>query len=217
MNRIILATLLMVFGCQNQADKISVHELTPLTDYYLDQHPQIDTSKVLLSSSYYQFIRLTDSTSTIKWGNKVISNLFGDTIDNFFIEKDRINLKWANEKFIVLGRSGGSDTWFRIILPLTKGANAYFYENLMAMDKENGIVVIEHAFDDSDTVLIAENILTRKRQIIGLDWEKCSSAMNHYCIDSISISKKQLYVEWTLPNKIDEPNAKEIKRIRLDL
>ncbi|MBK7957387.1 MAG: hypothetical protein IPK03_04320 [Bacteroidetes bacterium] len=52
-------------------------------------------------------------------------------------------------------------------ITFNKGANAYLYENLMAMDKENGIVVIEHAFDDSDTVLIAENILTRKDKLSG--------------------------------------------------
>jgi hypothetical protein len=210
---IIGGLITLVLGDRNKEED----EIIPQANSSSIQYPQIDTSKVLLSDCYYQFIRISDSTSTIKWGSKGITNLFSDTTDNFFIEKDRISLKWANEKFISLGRGSGSDTWLNIILPLTKGADARIYENPMAVDKENGIIVFEHTFNECDTVLIAENILTGEKQIIGLDWKKCSSALNHYCIDSISVSKKQLYVEWTLPNKIDEPNKTDIKRVRLDL
>lgn len=207
----------MVFGCQNQLDEKSENKLIKQTDAPVPRYPPIDTSKVLLIDSYYQFIRISDSTSTVKWGNKAFSNVHSDTMDNFFIEKDRISLKWANEKFIALGRGSGSDTWLNIILPLIKGSPARLYENPMAVDKENGIIVYEHAFDECDTVLIAENIVSGKKQAIGLNWKKCSSPINHYCIDSITVLKKQLYLEWTLPNKIVEPNKTEKKRVRLDI
>ena len=206
-----------MFGCHNQADKADEKKIANQISHSQKKYPLIDTSKVQLSDSYYQFIKITDSTSTIKWGNKSITNYVSDTTNNFYIEKDEINLKWSNGKFIALGRSTGSDTWFNIILPLTKNTDVKFYENPLTVDKENGIIVYEYYFEICDTILIAENIMTGKKQYIGAGWKKCSSVFNHYCIDSISVSKNQLYLEGTLPNNIDKPNKTEIKRIKLDL
>ena len=112
-------------------------------------------------------------------------------------------------------RSTGSDTWLDIILPLTKNADLNYYENCLAVEKEKGIVVYEYPSEDS--ILIAENISTKKKQIIGKNWLKCSSAFYHYCIDSISIKNNLLYIEWVVPNRIDKPNKKETKRIKLDV
>ena len=102
-------------------------------------------------------------------------------------------------------------------MPLTKGSDAKIFENCLAVDKDNGIVVYEYPNFNTDTILIAENILTGKKQAIGRQWKKCSSYFSHYCIDSIDVNKKRLYIEWVLPNKINEHNEVEIKNIKLDL
>jgi hypothetical protein len=215
LTRILISILaLTTLSCRQHSDEKSETEIVKQTTSLQRQYPQIDTDKIFISDSYYQFVRLTDSTSTVKWGNKSFSNFCKDTSDNFFFDKERIQLKWSNNKFIAIGRGAGSDTWFQIILPLTKDADLKIYENPLATDKDNDIIIYEY---NSDTVLVAENMTTGKKQIIGTNGKKCSSAFSHYCIDSISVSKKQLYIKWTLPNKIEEHNKTEIKRISLDI
>lgn len=179
-------------------------------------HVRVDTVPEVEGDLFYQFIQATDSTAFIKWGNKTITNTSKTDLYSVYLEKERISIEWFNHKFMVLGRGTGSDTWVNIVLPLTKDADLKFYENCMVFDKENGIAVREW-YSESDTVLLAENIITGKKQAIGGDWKREPISFFHYCIDSISVSKKTLYVEWVLPNKLDKRNKKEIKRIRLDL
>lgn len=209
--------ILTIFACHEHP----CSKVTSLKDSLLQiksvkiEYPTIDTTRVTISNNYYQFVRHTDSTSFIKWGNKTISNI-SSPFFNYYLD-EKVHLYWSNKKFISLLRSTGSDTWFTIILPLLTEQEPKFYENPMAFDKNNGIVVCEyHSW--SDTSLLGYNILTGKTQAFGLDWKKCGAAsFIHYCIDSISITNNILYVEWVLPNKIDSINKKEVKRLRLDL
>lgn len=181
-------------------------------------YPSIDTTKTKLSDSYYQFIPATDSTSYIKWGNKSMDNISFKGHSNYLLSKGDITIKWFNNKFITLYRDGGSDTWLHIILPLVSGQDAKVYENPLAVDKDNGIIVYEYCFCDSDTILIAENIITNKKQPIINHSQKCSSSIAHYCIDNISISKGHLYFDWLPETKIDKTTVKkQIKRIKLDI
>jgi hypothetical protein len=216
MMRILIIILTLTFiGCQQSPNKSSETKKISVSDSSKKTFDKIDTSKKFDKDNYYQFVRSTDSTSLIKWGNKSVSNISNHTFDNWILN-DKIYLKWSNKRFITLTRSCGSDASLTIILPLIKGQDAKMYNNLLTVDKDNGIVVCEY-YSKSDTVLLAENVITGKKQSIGKDWEKCSSGFNHYCIDSINISNNMLYVEWTVPNYIDKPNKKVIKRIKLDL
>lgn len=180
------------------------------------EHTPVDTTKETKGELFYQFIQATDSTAFIKWGNKTITNISKTDLYSDYLSKDKIYIRWSNKKFLTLGRSTGSDTWVDIVLPLTKDADLKFYENCMAFDKYKGIAVREW-FAGSDTVLLAENIITGKKQAIGQDWKKEPISFFHYCIDSISVSNNILYVKWVLPNIIDEKNTKETKRIKLDI
>lgn len=188
--------------------------------YKLVKNPlfvQVDTTREVEGDLFYQFIQATDSTAFIKWGNRTITNTSKTDLFSAYLEKERISIRWFNSKFMVLARGTGSDTWIHIVLPLTKDADLKFYENCMAFDKENGIAVREW-YIESDTVLLAENIITGKKQALGKDWKKCGAAsFFHYCIDSISVTNKTLYVEWVLPHKIEKQTTKETKRIKLDV
>jgi hypothetical protein len=179
------------------------------------EYPSIDTARVLLSNNYYQFIRSTDSTSHIKWGNKTFSNISNKPVDNDLISKGGVTLKWYNDKFIALYRDSGSDTWLHILLPITKGQDVKIYENPLCYDREKGIVVYEYFFGTPDTILVAENILTNKRQYIVNKWTPCISGINHYCIDSIRVFNDQLYLEWFAAT--NGQGKLETKRIKLDI
>ncbi|WP_148041714.1 hypothetical protein [Epilithonimonas hominis] len=161
----------------------------------------------------FETIKVSDSASNIKWTNGKIVQLSSEPINDFYLD-EKTHIKWANNKFICLRHSNGSDTWTDIILPLDNN-NFKIIENALAYDRLNGIVVCET--DSANYKLFAENINSGKRLYIGSYWENCSSIFPHYCIDSISIKDKKLYVEWTLPNNIEKSAKKQIKKIRLNL
>lgn len=207
--------LFILFGCNNQSDKeiITSQNKVSIPNANADKL-NIERSKIEIANNYYQFVFATDTTSFIKWGNDTFTNISTQEIDNYLLDKDKINLDWANKKFIVLKRNSGSDTWQHIVLQLKPKQEPIFYENSLAFDRENGLVVYESS-SVNDTILIAENIITKRKKYLGKNWTKCSSAIHHYCIDSISINNHKLYLEWVTPNYIDKPNKKEIKIINL--
>lgn len=161
----------------------------------------------------FEKIEHTDSTSYIQWTDGNIFYRSSKPIDNFYID-EKTYIKWSNEKYICLRHSNGSDTWTDIILPFETN-NVKLIDNALAYDKLNGIVVFET--DSVDYKLFAEKIQSGKRDYFGKDWEKCSSVFPHYCVDSISLSNKNLYVEWITPNFSEKITKRQIKKIRLTL
>ena len=178
---------------------------------------EIDTSIVKENDYFYQIVKVSDTSSYLKWGNKKNTFYCKTEIDNFYLEKERLHFKWKNSKFICLGRSCGSDTWINILLALKENTNPQIYENALAFDKENGIVICE-GFIHEDPPLIAENINTGEKEILGKNWTKCDvGSFYHYCIDSISVTNKELYVKWATPHKLEENPMFETKRIKLKI
>lgn len=161
----------------------------------------------------FKIIKATDSTSFIHWSNGEKNFSSSKPIDNYYLDH-KITLKWSNDKNICLRHSNGSDTWTDLILPFDSN-EVQFYENPLAYDKINSIVVYET--DSLPYKLVAENMVGGKKQFIGESWKNCSSLFPHYCIDSIHIENKELSVKWTLPNKIDKRNKTEVLKVKLKL
>ncbi|MBL7790175.1 MAG: hypothetical protein JNL75_10145 [Chitinophagales bacterium] len=178
---------------------------------------EIDTSVIKEDDNFYQVIKLSDTSSYLKWGNKETTFYSKTEIDNFYLEKERLHFQWINKKFICLGRSSGSDIWLNIILPLKEDAKPKIYENALAFDKENGLVICE-GFIHKEAPLKAENIYTGETEILGKNWTKCDAcSFYHYCIDSISIKNRELYVKWATPHKLVEKPKFETKRVKLKI
>lgn len=159
----------------------------------------------------FEIIKVTDSTSNIKWTDAKMVQLSSKPINNFYLD-EKTHLKWANNKFICLRHSNGSDTWTDILLPFDNN-NFKLIENSLVYDKINGIVICET--DSANYKLFAENIKSGRKQFFGNDWENCSSVFPHYCIDSINLADKNLYIEWIIPNKTEKSTKKQIKKIWL--
>lgn len=209
---IIIFILLLTFACSEPTGNSNDINTDTKSNKILKNKKEftlVDTSRTNVSNGHFQYVPTSDSTSLIKWGNDNVSNISSPFLNDDL--DDRVGVSWQTKKYIALRRSTGSDTWYEIILPLVSAQKEKLFYNPLAYDKKNDIVIYEYNFGSVDTVLVAENILNNKRQYIGKNWKACSSVFNHYCIDSISISNKLLYVKWTLPNKIEEPNKTEIK------
>jgi hypothetical protein len=216
MLRFIFSIILFNFlGCQSiTSEQNSFEHATEVKDT-VENSIVLDTTRQVENDVFYQFIPVTDSTSRIKWGNQKITNISRVIVDNYYLTDKRLYLEWSNDKFIFLGKWGYGDTWVNIILPLQPGEDLRFYQNIMAVEKNRGYVVYE--YPEEDSILIAENILTGKQQVVGSNWNTCGSIFYHYCIDSISIKNETLYVEWVPLNEEKKNKKKEIKRVKLNL
>ena len=170
------------------------------------------TAKISFPEKYRKF-KATDSTSFIEWTDGKIFYRSSKTIDNYYID-EKTHCKWSNDKYICLRHSNGSDTWTDIILSFNHN-NYKLFENALAYDKNAGIAICET--DSASFKLIAENIENGKKEFIGKDWINCESVFPHYCIDSLNVQDNILYVEWTIPNRINKPNKKQVKKLKLKI
>ncbi|MDW9379941.1 hypothetical protein [Chryseobacterium sp. JV558] len=161
----------------------------------------------------FEIVKATDSTSFLRWTNDKSTFNSSESISNNYLDH-KTSLQWSNDQYMCLRHSNGSDTWTDLILPFNNN-EVKFYENTLAYDKVNGIVIYET--DSLPYKLVAENIAGKEKQFLGENWENCSSLLPHYCIDSIHLENKELYIAWTLPNKIDKPNKTEAQKIKLKL
>jgi len=161
----------------------------------------------------FEFVKVTDSTSFIRWTNGKRTFKSSTSVSNHYLD-GKTSLQWSNDDYMCLRHPNGSDTWTDLILPFNNN-EVRFYENTLAYDKINGIVIYET--DSLPYKLIAENIPGKEKQFLGENWKNCSSLFPHYCIDSIHIENKELFADWVTPNKIDNPNTTEVQKIKLKL
>ncbi|KAB1230177.1 hypothetical protein [Chryseobacterium viscerum] len=170
-----------------------------------------DKIEIINPKHAFKIIKATDSTSFLRWTNGKTNLRSSKSIGNHYLDHTTY-LQWSNERYICLRHSNGSDTWTDLILPFNSN-EIKLYENTLAYDKVNGIVVYET--DSLPYKLVAESIDGNKKQFLGENWKNCSSLFPHYCIDSIYIENKELYVDWVFPNKIDKPNKAEVQKMKL--
>jgi hypothetical protein len=146
-------------------------------------------------NNYYKLIPTTDSTCKIEWGNTKLKRISEDYHFHFVRE---IRLDWENTDFMVLKGSSEMDSWFNVILPLDSQSKVSDIWNPMAYNKFYNLIVEE---GHGDTIVIVRNIKTGKSQTEIDSENSCQSPFNHYCIDSISILNKELYIKWAFPKK----------------
>jgi hypothetical protein len=167
---------------------------------------QVDTNKIYSGENFYQLIPVTDSTSRLKWGNKSANYTSPKVFENWMLS-EKMWLDWSNNKFIVLAFDMGNDSWYNVVLPFANGKGPEFFWRPIAFDHENGIIVSAYGVGP-DSILLATDVLTNKIQPVGKGWKTCQDTHGpHYCVDSVSIANKQLYVQWN----------GEVKRIKLSL
>jgi hypothetical protein len=171
-----------------------------------------DKIETINSKHTFEIVKATDSTSFLHWSDGKKTYRSSKPVSNNYLDH-KTKLQWSNDQYMCLRHSNGSDTWTDLILPFNNN-EVKLYENTLAYDKVNGIVIYET--DSLPYKLVAENITGKKKQYLGEHWKNCSSLFPHYCIDSIYVENKELYVDWVLPNKIDQPNTAEVQKVKLN-
>jgi hypothetical protein len=178
---------------------------------YPEMQDKLNKTIITKERNYYKLIPSTDSTCKIEWGNTKLKRISED-FDFYFAR--RLSLNWENKDFLVLEGGSGSDTWFNLILPLDTLSGISDVWNPMAYNKERNLIAIEGY---ADTILVIRNIKTGKSQPIIDGINKCESVFNHYCIDSISIQNKEVYIKWIIPHKMSDDFKVIVKRVKVKI
>jgi hypothetical protein len=218
--------LCLFVSCSSEERKPEVtsdnRELVPYPEKYakdkFSPYPEmagiLDSINSTPNGGFYKLIPYTDSTCKIEWGNTKVKRVSKD--DYHFHAARRFSLEWENKDFIVLESWTGSDSRFNVILPLDSLSKESEIWNPIAFNKRKNLIAQE-GYGFSDTIVILQNIKTGKSQPIIDKMNKCESAFNHYCIDSISIQNKEVYIKWVLPHKMTDDFKVIEKRVMIKI
>jgi len=157
--------------------------------------PILDTSKRQIEHGYYQFIMQPDSTIRIAWGNESFRNISKEFFEwDWFFWKVQDAFLMSTKDYFVMRYGTGSDIWTDIVFLWKPNSQEQYFNEVLAYDYEKPIMVC--AGNGEVTIMHICNFLTRKEQVVLRNHSECESAMQWYCIDSISLSNGFLYYRW---------------------
>jgi len=130
----------------------------------------------------------------IEYGNEEFSKILKDTFE-CLAPFDRFSNPWKyNDDFLLFRFGCGSPCWGVNVLPLNP--NDYDQEYMYPYDfdsKNNILIHFDADNSDEDFLLKATNLKTKKTELIEtLD---CGAAFQGFCIDSISIKNKVVFLQ----------------------
>jgi hypothetical protein len=169
--------------------------------------PSYDTLTV--NGNFVRYQSMKDSF-IIEYGNKNFKRFLPDKYDCDIADAHMPTLRWENKNFIGLGYGCGNPCSGIIVLPLNSNDNIKWFMYVLAYDFENNLIV--YLGNEDYDKLVIENLRNGKRRLINFE-DSCSSAFWEYCIDSISISDKELYYRIAEPNRFDK--NKKLKEYRI--
>ncbi|MFN7703748.1 MAG: hypothetical protein ACK5WV_15590 [Chryseotalea sp.] len=207
---LILLTLVTV-SCDKGRPSSDKHEVASIKDTVdlMKSYPElaelIDKPESTPSDNYFKLIIASDSTCRIEWGNGKFKR---ETNSDFhFNISRRFRLDWENENFLVLRAGTGTGAWFSLFLPLDSVSQELTIDNTLTKDEHRNLVVAEQ-FPGTDTIMYILNLSTGKTQYIKDD-QKCET-FHHLCLDTVMLTKTQLYYKWSTPHKyMDNPKTVE--------
>jgi len=163
--------------------------------------------------NFFFLNKSSDSTCRVIWGNNKVTRSGADEID--FYLANRLHYQWENSKYLILKGGTGSGAWVNIVLPFDKSEKVKTFDNMLCFDPENNLVAFQY-FDD--TVLVVQNLKTYQKQYIVLENSTCEAASNLFCIDSVGIKNKELYLKWVTSNLAnDSSRIFEEKRFKIKI
>ncbi len=135
-----------------------------------------------------------DSTYTIKWGKEENLQILNK---QFYCDAPAItkpNFVEEDENYIVMRFGCGTSCWGGIFLPIQEEESPetilYYYD----YDLKNDLVAFLDSQAQTATISVL-NLKTKQKYEYPIKPE-CESAIPTYCIDSISISNRELYYRW---------------------
>ena len=132
----------------------------------------------------------------IKYGN----NSFSKTLPNALpciMPYSLTPMLWAEEENRFLLSFGcGLPCWGLMDLPLDPNEELETYMYHYDYDQENNLLIhMEYLEDEDRDVLVARNLSTKAFEVIEI--EDCRAAFLGYCIDSLALEGRQLFIRAT--------------------
>ena len=151
---------------------------------------------------FINYVRASRDSYSVHWRNSRVHRslvLHMDGAPNHFAF-----YKAETNRFIILEYGCGIPCKCAVFLPLDSVKAAFQIEMPEAYDLDNNLVAYN---GDRDTIVWVENFLTRQKvPILG---HNCGSAFNGYCVDSISVKNRDLYVHYLTQYDFSKPDDKK--------
>lgn len=167
---------------------------------------------VLANGFFVKYEQVTDTSYILRWGNEKIER----NLPEMEIEPLARNpwLIESNQSAMILEASCGSPCWHAYILPMDDKGEVQDIWYPLAWDLKNNLVVTVES--ENDTLLKISNFLSQtSTYVIG---SGCGSAFFGYCVDSISLIDRELYVRYFTEYEFDKPrNERKAKEVRLSI
>ncbi|RDC64322.1 hypothetical protein [Adhaeribacter pallidiroseus] len=213
MKRVLLIFLsfFLVFMACNQSTK-NIRRNSSLSDYP-ELVERLGKKEFTPQNNFFLLNKASNSTCKITWGNSSGIRSSKEKID-FYLAR-RLYFQWENSQYLILKGGTGSGVWINLVLPFDKLEKVKTFDNMLCFDAENNLVASQYY---NDTVLVVQNLKSDQKQYIILEDTPCGAASNLYCIDSVGIRNKELYLKWTTANLAkDSSRIYEEKRFQIKI
>lgn len=165
------------------------------------------------NKNFFILNKSTDSTCKIIWGNGKVTRSDAEEVDFYIASK--LHYQWENSNYLILKAGTGAGAWLNMVLPFDKSEKVKTFDNILCFDSVNNLVASQYY---NDTVLVVQNLKTQQLQYIILNNSPCEAASNLYCIDSVAIKNKELYLKWATTNLAkDSSRIFEERRYRIKI
>ena len=164
------------------------------------------------NKNYYTITKATDSTVHLFWGNNTLKRKLNEDLA-LWPAAERLSIKWSNKDYLILEFGTGSGAWLNIVLPIDKKEKPQEFDNGVCFDNVSNLFAYE-SYDD--TILIVQNLKTRKEQYI-VEKKRCCVANNSECINSAEIKNRLLYFKWAPDNCANDKKIIYHKKVKLKI
>ncbi|PIQ22147.1 MAG: hypothetical protein COW65_04850 [Cytophagales bacterium CG18_big_fil_WC_8_21_14_2_50_42_9] len=187
-----LSFFLIVTACNHSIKNITSDSSL---SYYPELQERLGKKDITPLKNFFLLNKASDSTCRITWGNNRVTRSGNEEIDIYLAR--RLHYQWENSQYLILKGGTGSGAWINMVLPFDKSDKVKTFENILCFDAEDNLVASQYY---NDTILVVQNLKTDQKQYIVLEGTPCEAASNLYCIDSVGIKNKELYLKWATAN-----------------
>lgn len=187
-----LSLFLVVAACNHP---IINNQNDPSLSDYPELQERLGKKEFTPQKNFFILDKATDSTCRITWGNNMVTRTNTEDID-FYLAR-RLHYQWENSQYLILKGGTGSGAWINMVLPFKKTEKVKTFENMLCFDAVDNLVATQYY---NDTILVVQNLKTDQKQYIVLSDTPCEAASNLYCIDSVGLKNKELYLKWATAN-----------------
>lgn len=189
----ILAFLLSI-GCKDKA-QTNIKGKNPIPADNTNNPPPCERFEIreLKKGVYYKIIPVSDTTYTLKWGEKgkkrfISKRLFEIT------GSGTLEYLTSNDNIIILAHSCGTSCTYFVILPI-KNDNLQAFYHPQAINLNRNLIAYSPKDNEDNVFLIVENYITGEKTLIK-ETNLCPAIFKGECIECCYFDGQDLIVKW---------------------